>query len=239
MKTIYLFLFGIFLFSSFSGNAQNHGLSLIGYANDKVDTFELVQYNKPIFRKGYLVADAKKISLSKVNFYVANGVHYRRFSDGFSNSFYEREMTGMRISTYFKLITGYSSGCINATFPGMGGNYTAIRKELFSINEKFLLSLTPRNLKIATLDCEECTRILNKTIRKDKIRYGIAAAGLGLMIFELSKSMMGISKTPPSSEISGLSPMFFLGVAGLTIPLSIKSYRSRDLRKVINIYNKN
>lgn len=239
MKPNFLLLFSILLFASFNGNSQNHRSSLVGYADGKIDTFKFVQFRKPIFRKGYLTADSKKISLSKVKFYENNGVYYRRFSDGFSNSFYEREITGTRISTYFKLTTGYTSGSMSSNIYGMGGNYTVSRKELFSINEKFLLSLTPRNLKIATLDCPECTRILNRTIRKDKIRYGIAATGLGLMIFELSKSMMGISKTPPTSEISGLSPMFFLGVAGLTIPFSINGYRSRDMLKVIGIYNEN
>ncbi len=215
--------------------------AVVGYENGKVDTFKHVEYRKPAFKRGYLLADADEIKIKDVKYYENTFGHFRKFSNGLSNSFYEREFEGERINTYFRIVTNYNNNMGPGGFNQFGGGYvTQTKKELFSVDDKTLLPLKVGNLKRATSNCRKCNEILSGTRRKDMIRYSIVGVGAGLLVYGIYDSLNGqVGSNPgtPGQLNININPLVVVGILGITVPLWINDYRGRDMKKVIAIYN--
>ena len=233
--------FLIVFIGAFASISLAQSWAIVGFENGKVDTFKHVEYRKPAFKRGYLLADAEEIKIGKVKYYENAFGHFRKFSNGLSNSFYEREFEGERISTYFRIVTNYNNNVNPGGFNQFGGGYvTQSKKELFSVDDKTLLPLRVGNLKRATSNCRKCNEILSKTQRKDLIRYSIVGVSAGALIygmFDTLNDQVGSGPGAPGQVNINFNPLIIVGIVGITVPLWINDYRGRDMKKVIAIYN--
>ncbi|MGI4871741.1 MAG: hypothetical protein ACRYFX_11245 [Janthinobacterium lividum] len=225
--------------SSYSGSSRSTRYQ-VGLKSGTVYNVYEVDVKSPLFGRSYLLLDGqKRLDLSEVGFYENETGHYVRTALPGSNrdATLRREKTG-RISLYATYSTSYSpgyggyggfGGYGGGGYPYGGGGYRTTKTEYFSKDNGPIQDLTFRNLAAATGDNAGAQELLAKArqYRTGIILSYVAAAGF---------AVAGLAQSSQANA-NGISPLFYLAIPALVVPLVLQGKQAAAQRQAISLYN--
>ena len=221
----------------------------VGLKNGLVYSANDVETKNPLFGRSYLLLDGqRKFELAEVGFYEDESGHYVRTTlPGSSReATLRREKTG-RISLYSITTTQYSSGPGGFGYPGygmggygmggygMGGygypysGYRTIKTEYFSKDNGPIQNLNSRTLLLATSDNAGAQQLLFESRRYQQLTTASYLVGGGLLVAGLLQTL--------SPARAGISPLTYLALPVLLVPIALQSKQASNQRQAIALYN--
>lgn len=216
----------------------------VGLKNGLVYSANDVETKSPLFGRSYLLLDGqRKFELAEVGFYEDETGHYVRTTlPGSSReATLRREKTG-RISLYSITTTQYSSpgGFGYPSYGGYGGygmggygypygGYRTIKTEYFSKDNGPIQSLNSRSLLLATSDNAGAQQLLFESRRYQQFTTASYLVGGGLLVAGLLQTL--------SPSRGGVSPLTYLALPVLLVPIVLQSKQASNQRQAIALYN--
>ena len=221
----------------------------VGLKNGLVYSANDVETKHPLFGHSYLLLDGqRKFELAEVGFYEDESGHYVRTTlPGSSReATLRREKTG-RISLYSITSTQYSGGGGGFGYPGYGygmggygmggygmggypyGGYRTIKTEYFSKDNGPIQNLNSRTLLLATNDNAGAQQLLFESRRYQQLTTASYVVGGGLLVAGLLQTL--------SPTRGGVSPLTYLALPVLLVPIVLQSKQASNQRQAIAIYN--
>jgi hypothetical protein len=204
-----------------------------------------VETKNPLFGHSYLLLDGqRKFDLAEIGFYEDETGHYVRTTlpNSSRETTLRREKTG-RISLYSITSTQYSSGPGGFGYPGYGyggygyggfggypyGGYRTIKTEYFSKDNGPIQNLSSKNLLLATQDNAGAQQLLLESRRYQQLTVGSYVVGGALLLYGLSQTLR--------PGVSGISPVTYLALPVLIVPIVLQSKQVNNQRQAISLYN--
>ncbi|WP_345050771.1 hypothetical protein [Hymenobacter glaciei] len=221
----------------------------VGLKNGLVYSANDVETKNPLFGRSYLLLDGqRKFELAEVGFYDDETGHYVRTTlpGSTREATLRREKTG-RISLYSITTTQYSSGPGGFGYPGYGmgsygmggygmgsygspyGGYRTIKTEYFSKDNGPIQNLSSKNLLLATNDNAGAQQLLFESRRYQQLTTASYLVGGGLLVAGLLQTL--------SATRAGVSPLTYLALPVLLVPIVLQSKQANNQRQAIAIYN--
>jgi len=216
----------------------------VGLKNGAIYNVYDVEVKSPLFGRNFLLLDGqRRVEMSEVGFYENETGHYVRTTLPHSSreATLRREKTG-RISLYATYNTNYSPGGYG--MPGMGyggfgyggfggypygGGYRTTKTEYFSKDNGPVQSLNARNLALATADNAGAQALLAQARHYQTAVVASYVVGGGLLVYGLLQSLQ------PNG--TGISPVTYLALPVLIVPLVLQGKQSSAQRQAIALYN--
>ena len=221
----------------------------VGLKNGLVYSANDVETKNPLFGHSYLLLDGqRKFELAEVGFYEDESGHYVRTTlpNSTREATLRREKTG-RISLYSITTTQYSGGPGGFGYPGYGmggygmggygmggygypyGGYRTIKTEFFSKDNGPIQNLNSRTLLLATSDNAGAQQLLFESRRYQQVTTASYVIGGGLLVAGLLQTL--------SPSRGGVSPLTYLALPVLLVPIVLQSKQAGNQRQAIALYN--
>ena len=211
----------------------------VGIKSGMVYNVTDVETRNPLFGHSFLLLDGqRKVDFNEVSFYEDETGHYVRTTlPGSSReSTVKREKTG-RISLYSTTSTSYSPGYGYGGYGSYGGGrygspyggYRTTKTEYFSKDNGPIQDMTIRNLAVATLDNAGAQQLLTDARRYQTYSTAGYVVGGGLLVAGLLQSL--------SPTATGISPLTFLALPVLIVPVVMQSKQAANQKQAIALYN--
>ena len=221
----------------------------VGLKNGLVYSANDVETKSPLFGHSYLLLDGqRKFELAEVGFYEDESGHYVRTTlpNSSRETTLRREKTG-RISLYSITSTQYSGGPGGFGYPGYGmggygmggygmggygypyGGYRTVKTEYFSKDNGPIQNLNSRTLLLATSDNAGAQQLLFESRRYQQLTTASYLVGGGLIVAGLLQTL--------SPGRTGISPLTYLALPVLLVPVVLQSKQANNQRQAIALYN--
>ena len=220
----------------------------VGLKNGTLYNATDVETKSPLFGHSYLLLDGqRKLDFADIGFYEDETGHYVRTTIPGSSreTTLRRDKTG-RISIYSITTTQYNSSRSGFGYPSVGyggygmggygmggypGGYRNVKTEYFSKDNGPVQNMTTRNLMLATADNAGAQQLLAESRRYQQAVLGSYAVGGGLLLYGLLQSFK------PSEGATGISPLVYVAIPVLIVPLVLQGKQAENQRQAIGIYN--
>lgn len=218
----------------------------VGLKNGLVYSANDVETKSPLFGRSYLLLDGqRRFELAEVGFFEDETGHYVRTTlpNSSREATLRREKTG-RISLYSITTTQYSSpggfGYPSYGYGGYGsygmggfgspyGGYRTIKTEYFSKDNGPIQNLNSRTLLLATNDNAGAQQLLFESRRYQQLTTASYLVGGGLLVAGLLQTL--------SPNRAGVSPLTYLALPVLLVPIVLQSKQASNQRQAIALYN--
>lgn len=219
----------------------------VGLKNGLLYSANDVETKNPLFGRSYLLLDGqRKFDLAEVGFYEDESGHYVRTTlpNSSRETTLRREKSG-RISLYSITTNQYANPGGFGGYPGYGyggmggmgmggfgypyGGYRTVKTEYFSKDNGPVQNLTSNNLLLATRDNAGAQQLLFNSRRYQRITTASYVVGGGLIVAGLLQTL--------SPTRAGLSPLTYLALPVLLVPVVLQSKQASNQRQAISLYN--